>query len=80
VTGLQAAVRVHSDLRRVESENVAARLPGDGRNQAFASQAVLITAHWDHKGIGPSCAVTRSIMARKTMHPALRRYSVQPRR
>jgi len=53
VTGLQAAVRVHSDLRRVESENVAARLPGDGRNQAFASQAVLITAHWDHKGIGP---------------------------
>src|SRR6267142_884508 len=53
VTGLQAAVRVHSDLRRVESENVAARLPGDGRNQAFASQAVLVTAHWDHKGIGP---------------------------
>src|SRR5882672_9400501 len=40
VTGLQAAVRVHSDLRRVESENAAARLRGDGRNQAFASQAV----------------------------------------
>src|SRR3989441_5372506 len=51
VTGLQAAVRVHSDLRRVESENVAARLPG--RDQGLASQTVLITAHWDHKGIGP---------------------------
>jgi Zn-dependent M28 family amino/carboxypeptidase len=50
-TGVQAAVRVHSALRHVESENVAARLPG--RDQRLASQAVLITAHWDHKGIGP---------------------------
>src|SRR5436309_11323346 len=51
-TGLQAVVRVHSDLRRVESENVAARLPG--RDPRLASQALLITAHWDHKGIGPA--------------------------
>lgn len=50
-TGLQASLRIHSGLRRVESENVAARLPG--RNARLASQAVLITAHWDHKGIGP---------------------------
>src|SRR2546422_2201259 len=50
-TGLSAAVRIHSALRRVESENVAARLLG--RDQRLASQAVLITAHWDHKGIGP---------------------------
>src|SRR5207302_9940140 len=50
-TGLSAAVRIRSALRRVESENVAARLPG--RDQRLASQAVLITAHWDHKGIGP---------------------------
>ncbi|OLC11350.1 MAG: hypothetical protein AUH41_00735 [Gemmatimonadetes bacterium 13_1_40CM_66_11] len=50
-TGLTAAVRIQSALRRVESENVAARLPG--RDQRLASQAVLITAHWDHKGIGP---------------------------
>jgi Zn-dependent M28 family amino/carboxypeptidase len=35
----------------VESENVVARLPG--RDRRLASQAVLITAHWDHKGIGP---------------------------
>ncbi len=52
-TGLQAAVRVHSDLRRVESENVAARLPAVGRDPLLAAQAVLLTAHWDHKGIGP---------------------------
>ncbi len=50
-TGLQASVRIHSALRRVESENVAARLPG--RDPRLASQAVLITAHWDHKGVGP---------------------------
>jgi Zn-dependent M28 family amino/carboxypeptidase len=51
-TGLQARVRVHSALRRVQSENVAARLRG--RDSSLASQAVLITAHWDHKGIGPA--------------------------
>lgn len=50
-TGLRASVRVHSALRRVESENVVARLPG--RDSRRASQAVLITSHWDHKGIGP---------------------------
>jgi len=51
-TGVVASVRIHSTLRRVESENVAARLPG--RDPRLASQAVLITAHWDHKGIGPA--------------------------
>lgn len=50
-TTLQASARVRSALRRVQSENVAARLPG--RDPRWASQAVLITAHWDHKGIGP---------------------------
>jgi Zn-dependent M28 family amino/carboxypeptidase len=50
-TGIQASVRVRSALRRVRSENVAARLPG--RDPQLARQAVLITAHWDHKGIGP---------------------------
>jgi Zn-dependent M28 family amino/carboxypeptidase len=44
-------MRIRSALRRVESENVAARLPG--RDRRLAAQAVLITAHWDHKGIGP---------------------------
>lgn len=51
-TGLTAAVQVASNLRRVQSENVAARLPGtDAR---LTSQIVLVTAHWDHKGIGPA--------------------------
>ena len=50
-TGLKAAIRVHSALRRVASENVVARLPG--RDPRRAEQAVLITSHWDHKGIGP---------------------------
>src|SRR5881409_900475 len=50
-TGITASLGVHSALRRVESENVVARLPG--RDPRLASQAVLITAHWDHKGIGP---------------------------
>src|SRR5207237_9944477 len=50
-TGLHASARIHSALRRVESENVAGRWPGtDAR---LGQEAVLITAHWDHKGIGP---------------------------
>jgi Zn-dependent M28 family amino/carboxypeptidase len=51
-TGLHAAVRVVSGLRRVQSENVAARLPGS--DSRLAAQVVLFTAHWDHKGIGPT--------------------------
>ena len=50
-TGIHASVRVRSALRRVQSENVAARL--SGRDPQLAQQAVLITSHWDHKGIGP---------------------------
>lgn len=50
-TAIQVSARIHSILRRVASENVVARL--QGRDSRRASQAVLITAHWDHKGIGP---------------------------
>jgi Zn-dependent M28 family amino/carboxypeptidase len=50
-TGIHASVRVRSALRRVQSENVAARLPG--RDPQLSAQAVVISAHWDHKGIGP---------------------------
>ncbi|MGH8623526.1 MAG: peptidase M28, partial [Burkholderiales bacterium] len=42
-TGIQASVRVKSALRRVQSDNVVARLPG--RDPQLAGQAVLITAH-----------------------------------
>jgi Zn-dependent M28 family amino/carboxypeptidase len=51
-TGVHAAVRVRSALRRVNSENVVARLRG--RDARRAAEAVLITSHWDHKGIGPT--------------------------
>ena len=51
-TRLQASVRVHSGLRHVQSVNVAGRLTG--RERRAAQQAVLVTSHWDHKGIGPA--------------------------
>ncbi|MGH7521831.1 MAG: M28 family peptidase [Gemmatimonadales bacterium] len=51
-TGVTASATIRSTLRRVESENVVARLPG--RDPRRAAQAVLITSHWDHKGIGPA--------------------------
>ncbi len=51
-TGLHVAVDITSALRHVRSENVVARLSGS--DQALARQAVLFTAHWDHKGIGPA--------------------------
>ena len=51
-TGVHVAVEVTSALRHVRSENVVARLPGS--DPLLARQAVLFTAHWDHKGIGPA--------------------------
>src|SRR3989441_9668883 len=51
-TGLHVAVDIISALRRVRSENVVAKLPGS--DPRLASQVVLFTAHWDHKGIGPA--------------------------
>src|SRR5881296_80622 len=50
-TGLHVALDVTSALRHVRSENVVARIPGS--DPALTRQAVLFTAHWDHKGIGP---------------------------
>src|SRR5947208_5842055 len=51
-TGILASVRIHSALRRVESANFAARLPG--RDPRLTSQAVLIPADCEHKGRGPA--------------------------
>jgi Zn-dependent M28 family amino/carboxypeptidase len=50
-TGLLVDASVRSEVRHIESMNVVARLPGS--DPTLARQAVLITAHWDHKGIGP---------------------------
>jgi Zn-dependent M28 family amino/carboxypeptidase len=51
-TGLHAAADIASALRHVRSANVVARLPG--ADPTLAREAVLFTAHWDHKGIGPA--------------------------
>jgi len=50
-TGLHAAVTVMSALRHVRSANVVAKLAGS--DTALAREAVVLTAHYDHKGIGP---------------------------
>lgn len=52
VTGLHAAMTVTSALRHVRSANVLARLPGS--DSGLAGDAVIVTAHYDHKGIGPA--------------------------
>lgn len=49
-TGLRAAVTVSSRVRHVRSANVVARLRGS--DSAPAREAVLFTAHYDHKGVG----------------------------
>ena len=50
-TGIKADLSVKSALRHIESVNVVAELPGS--DPALARQVVLLSAHWDHKGIGP---------------------------
>jgi Zn-dependent M28 family amino/carboxypeptidase len=50
-TGLKADIAVKSALRHIQSVNVVARLAGS--DPALSKQVVLLSAHWDHKGIGP---------------------------
>lgn len=50
-TGLTADIAVRSKVRHINSMNVVAKLPG--ADPALGREAVLFTAHWDHKGIGP---------------------------
>jgi Zn-dependent M28 family amino/carboxypeptidase len=51
-TRLQVAVTISGATRRVHSANVVATLKGS--DPVLADQVVLITAHYDHKGIGPA--------------------------
>jgi Zn-dependent M28 family amino/carboxypeptidase len=51
-TNLRVAVTIRGAIRRVRSANVVAKLPGS--DPTLADQVVLITAHYDHKGIGPA--------------------------
>jgi Zn-dependent M28 family amino/carboxypeptidase len=50
-TRLVADIAVRSTVRHIQSVNVVAKLPG--ADAALGREAVLFTAHWDHKGIGP---------------------------
>jgi Zn-dependent M28 family amino/carboxypeptidase len=50
-TGLTADIAVRSAVRHINSVNVVAKLPG--ADPVLGREAVLFTAHWDHKGMGP---------------------------
>lgn len=46
--GLTASVDIHNEIRRDESQNVLAMIPGNERKD----EVVIYTAHWDHFGVG----------------------------
>ncbi|TGD77966.1 M28 family metallopeptidase [Hymenobacter wooponensis] len=48
--GLNLSVSVQNKLRRRNSKNVVAVLPGAAR----ANEYIMYSAHWDHLGIGPA--------------------------
>ncbi len=47
---LQAAINLHSEVKRVGAPNVAAILPG--RDAKLRDEYVIFSAHWDHLGVG----------------------------
>jgi Zn-dependent M28 family amino/carboxypeptidase len=48
--GAKASIDIRSEVKRVESMNVAGILPG--RDARLRDQYVIYSAHWDHLGIG----------------------------
>ncbi|MEO8503391.1 MAG: M28 family peptidase [Acidobacteriota bacterium] len=51
--GITTSIELHNTIRRVETANVIGVLPGGGLGpNGLAAQAVLVTAHHDHLGIG----------------------------
>jgi Zn-dependent M28 family amino/carboxypeptidase len=48
--GLTASMTIRNTMRRVESQNVVARL--EGRDPQGREEHVVFTAHWDHFGVG----------------------------
>ena len=48
--GVTASMTIKNTMRRVDSQNVVARL--DGADPAGKNEYVVYTAHWDHFGIG----------------------------
>ncbi|HTC23605.1 MAG TPA: M20/M25/M40 family metallo-hydrolase [Gemmatimonadales bacterium] len=47
--GLRLDAEVHTQVRRIPTANVVARLPGHGPR---AAEAIVVGAHYDHLGIG----------------------------
>jgi Zn-dependent M28 family amino/carboxypeptidase len=50
--GLRASLTLRNKLRRIESNNVIAKL--EGHDPKVRDEYVIYTAHWDHLGIGPA--------------------------
>jgi Zn-dependent M28 family amino/carboxypeptidase len=48
--GVTASITIKNSLRTLDSQNVAALLPGS--DPAIKDEYVLYTAHWDHFGVG----------------------------
>jgi Zn-dependent M28 family amino/carboxypeptidase len=48
--GLAASMTIRNTLRRIDSQNVVARL--EGADPAAKDEHVVFTAHWDHFGVG----------------------------
>jgi Zn-dependent M28 family amino/carboxypeptidase len=50
--GLHLRGNTPTKIRKIESRNVVAMVPGS--DEKLKSEAVVFTAHWDHLGIGPA--------------------------
>jgi Zn-dependent M28 family amino/carboxypeptidase len=48
--GIRIRGNMPTKIRKIESRNVVAMIPGSG--EKLRSEAVVFTAHWDHLGIG----------------------------
>ena len=48
--GVTGALRVRNELRRIDSQNVVARIQGS----EAPDEVVMYVAHWDHLGVDPS--------------------------
>ena len=48
--GVSGSLRIRNELRRIASQNVAAKIEGGGA----PDEVVMYVAHWDHLGVDPS--------------------------
>ena len=48
--GVTGSLRVRNELRRIDSDNVVARIEGSGA----PDEVIMYVAHWDHMGVDPS--------------------------